>query len=99
MRVSADLPVYYDQLDQSERRRVREEYITLQKGNCCHCGTPLTGDPAPEIRKARILWSLFPRGRGFLDHPIHLHHNRTTGLTIGAVHALCNAYLWQYKGE
>jgi hypothetical protein len=28
-----------------------------------------------------------------------LHHCHQTGLTIGAVHAKCNAVLWQYHGE
>jgi len=41
--------------------------------------------------------SLFPRG--FFGYPIHLHHSHDTGMTIGAVHAHCNAVLWQYEGE
>lgn len=32
-------------------------------------------------------------------YPVHLHHDHKTGLTIGAVHAKCNAVLWQYYGE
>ena len=32
-------------------------------------------------------------------HPIHLHHDHDTDLTIGAVHAYCNAILWEYHNE
>lgn len=39
---------------------------------------------------------LFPKG--FFDHPVHLHHNHDTGLTIGAIHCYCNAISWQYHG-
>ena len=28
-----------------------------------------------------------------------IEYDRVTGLTIGAVHAKCNAYLWQYKSQ
>jgi hypothetical protein len=35
----------------------------------------------------------------FLKYPVHLHHSHVTGLTIGAVHAYCNAVLWVYHDE
>ena len=35
----------------------------------------------------------------FFKYPVHLHHSHYTGMTIGAVHANCNAVLWQYHGE
>ena len=35
----------------------------------------------------------------FLSHPIHLQHNHETNMTEGAVHARCNAVLWQYEGR
>ena len=41
--------------------------------------------------------SLFPPN--FFKWPVHLHHSHDTGMTIGAVHARCNAVLWQYHGE
>lgn len=91
------LPVYYDELSSSSRRMIREEYQRRQKNRCQHCNQPLEGPPTNEIQMAWIDLSLFPPG--MLDNPVHLHHSRETGLTIGAVHARCNAWLWQYKGE
>lgn len=35
--------------------------------------------------------------KNFLQHPIHLQHNHTTGMTEGAVHNYCNAVMWQYE--
>lgn len=91
------LPVKYDDIPYRDRWRVREEYIRIQEGKCHHCGEPLTGSPADKIRRLKIDASLFPRG--FFRHPVHLHHSHETGMTIGAVHARCNAALWQYHGE
>lgn len=90
-------PVDYRAMTQPERRKVREAYVKEQDGFCCHCSKPL--ERAPDMSKL-IRWNLFPGGRdGFLRYPIHLHHNHKTGMTIGAVHAYCNAVLWQYHGE
>lgn len=91
------LPVDYNQISYSERRNVRNEYVRLQGGNCHHCGTPLSGLPSSDIRTKYIRRELFPVG--FFRWPVHLHHSHDTGLTIGAVHAVCNAVLWQYHGE
>jgi len=55
------------------------------------------GPPEFLSLEKRIDWDLFPPG--FLKNPVHLHHNHDTGMTIGAVHAYCNAVLWQYYGE
>jgi hypothetical protein len=92
-----ELPVNYTRLAARQRRLVREEYIKVQGGNCCHCGNPLDGEPSKEILDKEIDLDLFPIN--FLMFPIHLHHNHETGMTIGAVHARCNAVLWQYYGE
>ncbi|WP_433942346.1 hypothetical protein [Brevundimonas diminuta] len=91
------LPAAYAALDWQERRRVREAYVQHQSGACHHCEAPLSGLPPQSIRDKWINWRLFPKN--FLRHPVHLHHSHETGLTIGAVHALCNAVLWQYHGE
>lgn len=91
------LPVDYRTCSQSMRREVREEYIRRQEGKCDCCKQPLSGPPARRIQDSHYKASLFPVG--FLNYPIHLHHCHQTGMTIGAVHARCNAYLWQYKGE
>ena len=90
-------PVNYDLLNQRERREIREHYVAEQNGECCHCHYFLDNDPAPSIMAVEINTRLFPHG--FLSRPIHLHHNHKTGMTIGAVHARCNAFLWQYLGE
>lgn len=91
------LPVVYAECSSSYRRLVREEYVRVQKGLCLDCGKPLDGPPSEYVQKALINTSLFPQG--FFDHPIHLHHDHDTGLTIGALHARCNAYSWQHKGK
>ena len=92
-----ELPVKYKGLHWTEKKKVRELYIERQKGLCCHCGEPLSGNPPKGITRYSIKRSLFPKN--FFDWPIHLHHNHDTGMTIGAVHNQCNAFLWQYLGE
>lgn len=92
MTVSVD----YRTLSTAQRRLKRLEYVESQQGLCQSCNAPLEGDPADYVMRKRINWNLFPPN--FLKYPIHLHHNHTTGMTIGAVHARCNAYEWQYRG-
>jgi hypothetical protein len=92
-----DLPVCYGELDWQQRRAVREEYRRRQGDLCRHCKAPLTGPPSAEVRAKKVNRRLFPPT--MFDHPIHLHHSHTTGLTLGAVHCYCNAVLWQYHGE
>lgn len=91
------LPVNYDELTPKQRREVREFYCQWQNWKCVHCNAHLLKDPADFVQKLRLDLDLFPQG--FLKHPIHLHHDHKTGLTIGAVHAKCNGVLWQYHGE
>ena len=91
------LPAIYDAMTPLERRDVRRQYIRLQGGFCCHCGGSLDADAIGAAAKAKINRRLFPKN--FFAFPVHLHHSHKTGLTIGAVHNRCNAYLWQYKGE
>lgn len=55
------------------------------------------GPPPEKITSKPINWKLFPKE--FLKNPIHLHHSHDTDMTLGAVHAYCNAVLWQYHGE
>lgn len=93
------LPVIYEEIPPHEVRYVRAEYVRLQKGKCYHCKESLAGPPLPAVEAKPIDWSHFPRGQGFLRWPVHLHHNKETGLTIGAVHAYCNAVLFQYHKE
>lgn len=92
-----DLPVRYDDCTPTERAQVRAAYILQQGGKCHFCGDPLSGLAPAVVRDRYIDRRLFPRG--FFKNPIHLHHDRTTGLTKGAVHARCNAYLWVYRGQ
>lgn len=92
-----ELPCDYTALGPRQRKEVREEYIRRQGGLCMHCGEPLKHKPPKEITKKPINWSLFPPN--FLRYPVHLQHCHTTGKTEGAVHAYCNAVLWQYHGR
>jgi len=92
-----ELPIRYDDAHWTVRRQAREQYVYIQGGLCCHCNAPLTGDSAKHIQEKKINKTLFPSS--FFSWPVHLHHCRKTGLTIGAVHNLCNAVLWQYHGE
>ena len=84
-------------LTRSQCQDVREQYEADQNGDCFHCGVPLYEDPPGWVVSKRIDWSMFPKG--FLNHPVHLHHDHNTGLTEGAVHAYCNAVMWQYEGR
>ena len=91
------LPVDYTKLHWKERKEVREQYIKEQNNKCIHCNSKLSEKPPKEITNKIIDWSLFPPN--FLGHSIHLHHNHNTGMTEGAIHAYCNAILWQYNGR
>lgn len=92
-----NLPVEYDKLHWSDKKRVREQYVEEQDGKCFYCKEFLDGQPPESVTKKTINWSLFPPN--FLKHPVHLQHDHITGLTEGAVHAYCNAVLWQYHGR
>lgn len=91
------LPVKYKELGWDEKRNVRAEYIERQNGLCYYCKHSLNGNPPEYITAKNINWKLFPPN--FLKHPIHLQHCHTTGWTEGAVHAYCNAVMWQYEGR
>lgn len=91
------LPVNYTKLHYTQRKVVRNEYIKRQDGKCYHCKKPLSGKPSDSEIALLVRPELFPKN--FFNYPVHLHHNHDTGMTIGAVHAHCNAVLWQYYGE
>lgn len=91
------LPVNYTKLTMSQRREVRLQYIDLQKGKCYYCSEELNQKPPKRITDKNINWRLFPSN--FLQYPIHLQHCHKTGMTEGAVHAYCNAVMWQYEGR
>jgi hypothetical protein len=92
-----NLPVNYEKLHYKKRRLVREEYIRRQENRCWHCKANLYGNPNIETLTMPVNEALFPPN--FFKYPIHLHHDHNTGMTIGAVHAHCNAVLWQYYNE
>ncbi len=95
--MSYELPINYTKLTPSERREVRLQYIELQEGKCYWCGENLNDNPPARITEKPINWNRFPPN--FLQHPIHLQHCHKTGMTEGAVHAYCNAVMWQYEGR
>ena len=90
-------PQNYHRLTYPERKQLRLRYVEAQGGNCHFCKAPLASPPPAWVKRKRINWVLFPEG--FLQWPVHLHHDHQTGMSIGAVHALCNAVLWCYHGE
>ena len=92
-----NLPVRYNDYSFGQRREIRLQYVEQQGGLCYHCKGGLKGLPSKDVKKIKVKTSLFPEG--FFKHPVHLHHSHDTGLTLGAVHAYCNAVLWQYYGE
>ena len=96
-KITMQLPINYDEAHWTVRKNARNQYIKEQNNKCWCCGEPLDSVPSKKILSKPINIKLFPKG--MFDYPIHLHHDRKTGLTIGAVHSRCNAYLWQYKGE
>ena len=91
------LPQDYTKLTGKQRKLVREEYVRIQDDKCWYCGVSLDLPPRADVAISPINWALFPPG--FMDHPVHLQHDHGTGMTEGAVHSLCNAYLWQYYGR
>ncbi len=90
-----ELPVNYNKLNSKERKQVRLEYIKQQNNKCMYCGKSLSEEAPVHIKQKMINWNLFPPN--FLQYPIHLQHNHTTGMTEGAVHNYCNAVMWQYE--
>ena len=87
----------YTMLNWEERRTLREKYIKAQEELCYHCKGSLREEPIEKRELTVKMLELFPKG--FWDNPIHLHHDHSTGMTIGAVHANCNAILWVFHGE
>ncbi len=92
-----NLPVNYEVLSWQERAAVRAQYIKEQDNNCYWCANSLSLGPPTSIMKKSLDMTMFPPN--FLDHPIHLQHDHDNGLTEGAVHARCNAVMWQYHGR
>ena len=92
-----ELPVKYSKLDGVDRYNIRLEYIREQKNMCYYCGYTLSLGPPESIRMKKVDPGLYPKG--FFDNPIHLHHNHDTDMTLGVVHAYCNAVLWEYHNE
>ena len=88
------LPQLYSKLTYVQRRMVREQYMELQKNKCYWCGGHLLDAPPDRILDTPINEKLFPPN--FFKYPIHLQHNHRTDETEGAVHARCNAVMWQY---
>ena len=91
------LPADYTKLSWVERAEVRSQYEDEQRGDCFYCGEPLYEMPPESVISMWINSDLFPVG--FFNNPVHLQHNHATGMTEGAVHAYCNAVMWQYEGR
>lgn len=85
----------YEELRPDQRRALRNLYVKHQNGKCFYCLGLLSEVPPKKVTDKKIKWELFPDN--FLDYPVHLQHDHNTGLTEGAVHAYCNAVMWQYE--
>jgi len=88
--------IYHD-LTPFERKKLRDRYKEFQNNKCFFCQQDLDSPPPLTVTSKKINWSLFPPR--FLQHPVHLQHDHKTGLSEGAVHAYCNAVMWQYHGR
>ncbi len=95
--VRLQLPINYETCNWVVRKQARDQYCEDQGGMCWYCGSCLLELPARHIQGRSVNKKLFPKS--MFDYPIHLHHCHKTGMTIGAVHAKCNAVLWQHHGE
>ena len=91
------LPINYDNSHWTVRKEAREQYQKEQNNKCWYCEEDLFEEPKSKKANRSINLKLFPSG--MFNYPIHLHHDRKMGMTIGAVHCKCNAILWQYHGE
>ena len=91
------LPIKYHDVPIKEKWKVREAYVKLQEGKCCHCKEPLDGLPHWTVASYTVTRDLFPPN--FFKNPVHLHHCHESGMTIGAVHCHCNAVLWEHFDE
>lgn len=92
-----ELPTTYSDKTSYKRRLIREEYIRRQDNKCYFCSGSLSEKPIPTEEEFPIRWELFPPN--FLKYPVHLQHCHETDMTEGAVHAFCNAVMWQYYGR
>ena len=91
------LPTDYTKLNGRTRQLVRNKYCQLQDWLCFYCEHDLQKSPPSFITEKKIHWEFFPEH--FLKNPIHLQHDHDTDMTEGAVHAYCNAVMWQYDGR
>ena len=91
------LSMNYGHLTWQERRDLREQYVQAQDGDCFFCKASLYRKVPEKILAKPINLDLFPKD--FLRYPVHLQHNHETDMTEGAVHAYCNAIMWQYEGR
>ena len=92
-----ELPINYEKSHWSVRKQAREQYVLEQGGKCWYCKKLLISAPSMEVMCKPINHALFPKS--MFKYPVHLHHDRTNGMTIGATHARCNAYLFQYLNQ
>lgn len=91
------LPINYADANWQQRKQARLEYIKLQKNICWYCRCTLLENAREDVVKIPINKKLFPAT--MFQYPVHLHHDHDSGLTIGAVHNICNVVLWQYHGK
>lgn len=92
-------PQRYRDLNANQHRKLRDEYVEYFRGRCLYCDGQLDDEPHEFVRQSadEIEWDNLPGSKeGFLKNPVHLHHDHETGLTLGPIHALCNAHSWHF---
>lgn len=88
---------YYSKLTPQERRKVREELMAKQEQLCWYCHKPFWMTPPSHIENYEYNMRVFPPT--MFKYPVHSHHDHETDVCIGAVHAKCNAYMWETEGK
>lgn len=94
-----NFPQRYRDLNISQKQELRDQYVDYFRGRCVYCDRQLDDEPHKFVCQSadEIEWDALPGGKeGFLKNPVHLHHDHETGLTLGPVHAQCNAHSWHF---
>lgn len=88
LRYKLELPTKYSSLSGERLAVVKEAYICLQRERCWLCGGNLYELPNHVVDNPNLIGLCSSQLAE--QHPLHLHHNHDTGLTLGVAHAECN---------
>lgn len=91
------LPVKYSELSAKRKKAVLAQYRRIQQDKCWYCERDLSQPPPDFVTAKPIDRGLYTPG--FFKNPVHLQHYHYSDYTEGAVHAYCNAVLWEYHSR